>query len=223
MAITSGAERPARAVTAVDGSTGRQPTVATADESELLLKLRAGDEEAFAAVVDRHHAAMVRLARSYVRTDAVAEEVAQDAWLALLRGLDGFEGRSSLRTWLLRVVANRARSTGLREGRYVSVEDARLEASDGRFSQDGWWVTPPTHWADDIVERLTAPVLAALARAHIETLPAAQRQVVTLRDVEGLSSVEASTILGITTGYQRVLLHRARASIRRRLEEEVTA
>lgn len=185
------------------------------------MRLRNGDEEAFAAVVERHHTSMVRLARGYVRTEAVAEEVAQEAWLALLRGLDGFEGRSSLRTWLLRIVANRARSAGVREGRYLAVEDSRLEAADGRFSQDGWWMTPPTHWADDIVDRLTAPVLAALVRAHIETLPAAQREVVTLRDVEGLSSAEVSTILGITAGNQRVLLHRARASIRRRLEEEM--
>jgi RNA polymerase sigma-70 factor (ECF subfamily) len=102
------------------------------------------------------------------------------------------------------------------------VKDARLEAEDGRFGEDGWWVTPPTPWADDIVERLTAPRLAAVVRAHIETLPAAQRHVVTLRDVEGLSSVEVRRILGISAGNQRVLLHRARASLRRRLEEEVT-
>lgn len=114
----------------------------TTDEGELLGRLRAGDEEAFACLVDRYHAAMVRLARTYVRSQAVAEEVAQEAWLGLLRGLDRFEGRSSLRTWLYRIVANRAISTGLHERQHLPVDDSELEEDGGRFSQDGWWVTP---------------------------------------------------------------------------------
>jgi RNA polymerase sigma-70 factor (ECF subfamily) len=135
-------------------------SAARAEESELIRRLRAGDEDAFAALVERHHAAMVRLARGYVRSRAVAEEVAQEAWLGLLRGLDGFEGRSSLRTWLFRIVVNRAISTGLRERRHLPVDDSELEEDNGRFGQDGWWVTPPAHWADEAIDRLTAPELA---------------------------------------------------------------
>jgi RNA polymerase sigma-70 factor, ECF subfamily len=103
------------------------------DEAEVLARLRAGDEAAFAALVDRHHAAMVRLALTYVRDRTVAEEVAQDAWLGLLRGRDGFEGRSSLRTWLYRIVVNRAISTGVRERMHVPVETSQFEDNNGRF------------------------------------------------------------------------------------------
>jgi RNA polymerase sigma-70 factor (ECF subfamily) len=189
-------------------------------EGELMKRLRAGDEEAFACLVDRHHAAMVRFARGYVRSPAVAEEVAQEAWLGLLRGLDRFEGRSSLRTWLFRIVANRAISTGLHERQHLPVDDRELEDEGGRFSQDGWWAAPPVHWADEAVDRMVAPELAARVRELVEELPLAQRQVVTLRDVEGLPGADVCGILGISEGNQRVLLHRARARIRRHLEQE---
>jgi len=190
-------------------------------ELDLVRRLRSGDEEAFASLVTRYHAAMVRLALTYVRTRPVAEEVAQDAWLGLLRGIGRFEGRSSLRTWLFRIVVNRAITTGVRERGHLPVDDSELEHSDGRFSQDGWWVTPPTHWADDVLDRISAPELAAQARELIDRLPEAQRRVVTLRDVQGLSSDDVSAILGITAGNQRVLLHRGRTRIRAQLEEEV--
>jgi RNA polymerase sigma-70 factor (ECF subfamily) len=191
------------------------------DEIELIRRLRAGDEGAFSTVVERHHAAMVRVALGYVRTRPVAEEVAQEAWLGLLRGLDTFEGRSSLRTWLFRIVVNRAISTGVRERVHLPVDQRQLEQDDGRFSQDGWWVTPPVHWADEAVDRLSAPELAARVRLAIEALPQQQRQVVTLRDVEGLSSMEVCEVLGITDGNQRVLLHRGRAGVRADLEQEM--
>jgi RNA polymerase sigma-70 factor (ECF subfamily) len=196
-------------------------SAARTEEGELIRRLRAGDEDAFAALVERHHAAMVRLARGYVRSRAVAEEVVQEAWLGLLRGLDGFEGRSSLRTWLFRIVVNRAISAGLRERRHLPVDDSELEEENGRFGQDGWWVTPPAHWADEAIDRLAAPELAAHIRRLIDGLPQGQRQVVTLRDVEGLSSEEVCTVLDISEGNQRVLLHRARARLRRELEREV--
>jgi RNA polymerase sigma-70 factor (ECF subfamily) len=189
-------------------------------EGELLARLQTGDEEAFACLVDRHHAAMVRLARAYVRSQAVAEEVAQEAWLGLLRGLDRFEGRSSLRTWLYRIVVNRAISTGLHERQHLPVGDSELADDGGRFSQDGWWVTPPVHWADEAVDRMVAPEVAARVRRFVAELPPAQRQVVTLRDVEGLPSAEVCDILGISEGNQRVLLHRARTRIRQHLEQE---
>jgi RNA polymerase sigma-70 factor (ECF subfamily) len=190
-------------------------------ERELVDRLRAGDDQAFSVLVQRHHAGMVRVALSHVRTRAVAEEVAQEAWIGLLRGLDRFEGRSSLKTWLYRIVVNRAITTGLKERQHVPVEDSELEADDGLFSRDGWWVTPPVHWADEVVDRLTAHDAAPTILELITSLPPAQRRVVTLRDVEGLSSVEVCEILCITEGNQRVLLHRGRARIRTLLEGRV--
>lgn len=191
------------------------------DEWLLVERLRAGDQEAFSELVERLHPAMVRLAMTRVRSRAVAEEVAQDAWVGLLRGIDNFEGRSSLRSWLFRIVINRAISSGVRERTQLPVHDAELEHRDGRFSQDGWWVTPPTHWADEVVDRIVAPDLVELVHAVIAELPEGQRQVVTLRDVEGLSGAEVCAILDITEGNQRVLLHRARTRIRAALEQEV--
>ncbi len=191
------------------------------DESDLLLRLRAGDEDAFAVLVERHHAAMVRVALGYVRTPAVAEEVAQEAWLGLLRGLDSFEGRSSLRTWLFRIVVNRAISTGARERTHVPTEPSELESSEGRFGPDGAWLTPPVHWADEAVERLAAPEVAQRVRLAIDHLPPQQREVVTLRDVDGLSSAEVCAVLGISQGNQRVLLHRGRERVRGDVEREM--
>jgi RNA polymerase sigma-70 factor (ECF subfamily) len=163
---------------------------------------------------------MVRIARGYVRSEAVAEEVAQEAWLGLLRGLDRFEGRSSLRTWLFRIVVNRAISTGLHERQHLPVGDSELGDDGGWFSQDGWWVTAPVHWTDEAVDRMVAPEVAARVRRFVAELPPAQRQVVTLRDVEGLPSADVCDILGISEGNQRVLLHRARTRIRQHLEQE---
>jgi RNA polymerase sigma-70 factor (ECF subfamily) len=205
--------------TGTDGRPERSSSPGPA-EGELLARLQAGDEAAFACLVERHHAAMVRIARGYVRSQAVAEEVAQEAWLGLLRGLDRFEGRSSLRTWLFRIVVNRAISTGLHERQHLPVGDRELGDDGGRFSQDGWWVTPPVHWADEAVDRMVAPEVAARVRRFVAELPPAQRQVVTLRDVEGLPSAEVCEILGISEGNQRVLLHRARTRIRQHLEQE---
>lgn len=190
-------------------------------EDLLLARLRAGDEAAFSELVERFHPAMVRLALTRVRSRAVAEEVAQDAWLGLLRGLDKFEGRSSLRSWLFRIVINRAISAGVRERTHLPVQDEELEHRDGRFSQDGWWVAPPVHWADEVLDRITAPALAERVRDEIARLPPSQRAVVTLRDIDGLSSNEVCAILDITEGNQRVLLHRARTRIRAALEQEV--
>ena len=190
-------------------------------ERQLVSQLRAGDEAAFTELVERLHPAMVRLALTRVRSRAVAEEVAQDAWLGLLRGIGTFEGRSSLRSWLFRIVINRAISAGVRERVHLPVQDVELEYRDGRFSQDGWWMTPPVHWADQVLDRLTAPALAARVRQEIAELPPGQKAVVTLRDIDGLSSSEVCAILDITEGNQRVLLHRARTRIRAALEQEV--
>lgn len=206
------------------GDSARDPRAApmgAADESELLTRLRAGDEQAFADLVARYHPAMVRLALLHVRSRAVAEEVAQDAWLGLLRGIDRFEGRSTLRTWLFRIVVNRAISAGVRERMHLPVGEDELETADGRFSQDGWWVTPPTHWSDEVLDRVAAPALVARVREVIAELPPMQRDVVTLRDVEGLSAADTCAVLGISDLSQRVQLHKARGRIRSVLEQEV--
>jgi RNA polymerase sigma-70 factor (ECF subfamily) len=212
--------RPRPSDAGSDSASGDQS--GAGDERVLVERLRAGDEVAFVELVERFHPAMVRLAMTRVRSRAVAEEVAQDAWLGVLRGIDTFEGRSSLRSWLFRIVINRAISSGLRERTHLPVEDRELEHRDGRFSQDGWWVTPPIHWADEVLDRITAPALVERVHEVIAELPEGQRQVVTLRDIEGLTSAEVCAILDITEGNQRVLLHRARSRIRAALEKEVT-
>jgi RNA polymerase sigma-70 factor (ECF subfamily) len=182
-------------------------------EAELIDRLRAGDEDAFAEVVRAHHAALCRFARTFVGSPAVAEEVVQDTWLAVVRGVDRFEGRSSLRTWLFHILANRARTTATREQRTDTIDpDA------DRFHKAGEWSTPPVPWADQVDDRLAAAQLASLARELLETLPATQRQVVVLRDVEGLSAADVADLLDISDGNQRVLLHRGRARLRAGLE-----
>jgi RNA polymerase sigma-70 factor (ECF subfamily) len=194
--------------------------VADRDEGELIEALRAGDERAFVELVDRYHASMVRVASSFVPSRAVAEEVVQDTWLGVLRGIGRFEGRSSLKTWIFRILVNRARTTGAREPRSVELDTGDGAGSD-RFTAEGTWREPPVVWSDDVEDRLAAPEMAAAVRAMIERLPDSQRQVVTLRDVEGLSSVEVCGMLGITEGNQRVLLHRARGRIRAMLADDL--
>ena len=191
------------------------------DEGELLRRLRAGDEAAFASLVDRYHAPLIRVALTFVSSRAVAEEVVQDTWLGVLRGVDRFEGRSSLQTWLYRILVNRARTTGVREHRSLPLADTEPAVDPGRFAPDGTWASPPEHWSDEVDERLSAPALAARIRTLVEQLPVGQRQVVTLRDVEGLSSAEVCEILGISEGNQRVLLHRGRSRVRAVVEEEM--
>ncbi len=196
--------------------------VAGDDDRRLVAALRLGDEAAFVAVLDRHHTAMIRLAARYVPNEAVAEEVVQETWLAVLRGLRAFEGRASLKTWIFRILANRARSRATREARVVpfaelaSAEDEQSDADlERRFSADGQWTDPPTDWRVHSPEALVLrqEVMQHLATA-LEALPPAQRTVVTLRDVDGWSSEEVCESLEISEGNQRVLLHRARTRLR---------
>jgi RNA polymerase sigma-70 factor, ECF subfamily len=189
-------------------------------DAELLTALRAGDENAFVILVRRHHSVMLRLALGYVPSRAVAEEVVQDTWLAVLRGIGGFEGRSSLRTWLLRILVNRARSAGTRERRAVAVPDLEPAVDPGRFDRSGSWAQPPEHWVEQAEDRLQAAMLAGRLRTAIDELPGRQREVVVLRDVEGLSSSEVCSILDISETNQRVLLHRGRSRVRQVLESE---
>ena len=189
-------------------------------DGELLLRLRSGDERAFVTLVERFHQPMLQLATSFVPSRAVAEEVVQDTWLAVLRGLDGFEGRSSLKTWVFRILVNRARTTGSLEQRSVPVADPQPVVDPARFDAAGSWADPPEQWIEAAEDRMQAGRLADRIRAWIDVLPARQREVVLLRDVEGMSSEEVCTVLALTEVNQRVLLHRGRSRLRQLFEDE---
>ncbi|HTU78325.1 MAG TPA: sigma-70 family RNA polymerase sigma factor [Solirubrobacteraceae bacterium] len=201
---------------------GRRRAAGASDpDGELVARLRTGEERAFLELVARHHASMLRLAGSLLSSPALAEEVVQDTWLGVLRGLDGFAGRSSFRTWLLRILVNRAMSTGMRERRSVAVGDAGPVVDRSRFDASGAWMSPPQHWVEDSDERMLAEGLAGRIRAALDELPARQREVVMLRDVDGLSGAEVCEALEISDANQRVLLHRGRSRLRTALEGEL--
>jgi RNA polymerase sigma-70 factor, ECF subfamily len=191
------------------------------EDARLVEGLRAGDEAAFRALMREYGGAMLRVAQMYVSSRAVAEDVVQDAWVGVLKGIGRFEGRSSLKTWLFRIVANTAKTRGVREARSIpfaslgddaddSVDPDRFLGADGRFP--GHWAAPPEGRV------LAAEAMAVLERA-IEALPPAQRSVITLRDIHGLSSEEVRNALDLSETNQRVLLHRARSKVRSALEE----
>lgn len=193
------------------------------NDEELIAGLRAGDEGAFATLIERHHAAMVRVARGYVRDEAVAEEVAQDAWEGVLKGIHRFEGRSSLKTWIFRILTNTALTRAKRDRRSVPFsalpgnEDGQAPDADS-FDQGGSWAARPAEWELPDEQLLGDEVRDLILRA-IDELPDQQRAAITLRDLEGLDSDEASEVLGVTPGNERVLLHRARAKVRQALDE----
>jgi RNA polymerase sigma-70 factor (ECF subfamily) len=190
------------------------------DEAGLLERLLAGDEETFVSLIRQHHQVMVRLARSYVPSEAVAEDVVQETWLALLRGLPSFEGRSSVKTWLYAILLNRARTAGLKERRQTPVEDPERAVDQSRFDRNGSWSFPPVPWEEEVEDRVRAERLNKSIQTAIDQLPSAQRDVLTLRDVEGMTATDACEILGLRQGHQRVLLHRARSRLRNVLEAE---
>jgi RNA polymerase sigma-70 factor, ECF subfamily len=187
---------------------------------ELLERLRAGDEAAFVTLVTRYQQPMLRLARTMVPSAAVAEETVQDAWMGVVRGIDRFEGRSSFKTWLFRILANRARTAGSREPSHAPLEALHTVAPD-RFASDGQWADPVDRWVEESEDRLDAATWAPILRDALDGLPDRQRQVVLLRDVEGLSGAEACAILNITSGNQRILLHRGRAQLRQALDTDM--
>ena len=195
-------------------------------DAELVARLRARDEAAFALVLDSWSPGMLRLARSFVSTPDSAAECVQDTWLAVIEGIDRFEGRSAVRTWVYRILVNTAKRRGVREGRSVpwssvtdetgpTVDPARFRGPDEAFA--GHWREFPARWPEPEDATLAAEMRAEVATALAE-LPERQRVVLTLRDVQGYDADEVGSILEITPGYQRVLLHRARAHVRARIE-----
>jgi RNA polymerase sigma-70 factor, ECF subfamily len=204
---------------ALQGRSGWLRCDAVPGDEDLLQGMRAGEEAAFAELVERYHSRLVRLAGTFVANRQSAEDVAQETWVAVIRGLERFEGRSSLRTWLFMICANRARTRGGADRRVVPTGGVEATVSRDRFNAAGGWVDPPRPW-DDVDDRLAAERLAPLVMLAMGDLPEAQRQVVTLRDVEGLTSRETCEVLSITEANQRVLLHRARSRLRTAIEAD---
>jgi RNA polymerase sigma-70 factor (ECF subfamily) len=203
--------------------------LASPEDLALVALLRSGDEAAFMMLVEQHQGPMLRIARMYVSSQAVAEEVVQDAWLGILQGLARFEGRSSLRTWMYRILANIAKTRGQREGRSLPFsalveDDAAPAVADPWFrpAGDQWpdhWSSVPNDWRGIPEDRLlAAETLRVIGRA-IENLPATQAEVIRLRDVLGWSSEEVRNALDVSETNQRVLLHRARSRVRRAVDE----
>jgi RNA polymerase sigma-70 factor (ECF subfamily) len=207
-----------------------RPTLVPAEDAGLVQALRDGDEEAFAELVDSLGPSLLRLARAFVSSRAVAEEVVQETWLAVLTSIDRFEGRSSLKTWIYRILTNKAKTRAQREGRTVpfsslggddepAVDPDRFQPRGAQY--EGHWASPPRSLDGVPEERLLGREARERIDAAIATLPPAQRIVITLRDVEGLSADEACRMLELSEGNQRVLLHRARSRIRAVIESEV--
>jgi RNA polymerase sigma-70 factor (ECF subfamily) len=196
------------------------------EDAALVERVRDGDRNAFGALVERHGGALLRFAQAFVRDRPAAEEVVQDSWLAALEGIGEFQMRSSFKTWMFRIVANRAKTVAARAGRMVPFSAlGPADSSDEpavdpeRFDDRGMWRDPPEHWAVSEPERLALGAeTRRVMEAAIAGLPAAQRAVITLRDMEELETAEICNLLDITVTNQRVLLHRARARVRRALE-----
>jgi RNA polymerase sigma-70 factor (ECF subfamily) len=199
-----------------------QDRATRADEDlNLLTRLKSGDEEAFITLVNRHHDSMLRLARTFVHSQALAEEIVQDTWVGALRGIDRFEGRSSLRTWLLAILVNRARTTGVREARSVPIADVEPAVDAARFNSAGAWSVPPEQWIEDVEDRIGAAQLGGVIRSALQQMPERQRAVVMLRDVDGLRSDEVCQVLELSAANERVLLHRGRSRLRQALEDTI--
>jgi RNA polymerase sigma-70 factor (ECF subfamily) len=211
-----------------DTTVHRPAPHASEDDRRLVAALKAGDERAFAELIDRYHASMVRLAMNFVSSRAVAEEVAAEAWEGVLRGIDRFEGRSSLRTWIFRILTNTAKSRGERESRVVpfsslapadepEVDPERFLPTEPRWA--GHWTSPPQRWDVQPEASVLGGEVQQVIRAAIDTLPPNQATVIRLRDLEGFSSEEVRTVLDVSEANQRVLLHRARSRVRAALED----
>jgi RNA polymerase sigma-70 factor, ECF subfamily len=192
-------------------------TVTRVDDEELLQRFVAGDRDAFRTLVLRYQPVLLTIARYYVNSPVSAEDVAQDTWIAVLRGAERFEGRSSFKTWLFHIVANRARTTGTREKRQIPVDHTDPVAGE-RFNSEGMWKEAPVSFVDVLADAEATAEMADVVRRAIIDLAEPQRSVVTLRDVEGLSTSDVAAALDLSEANVRVILHRARASIREVVE-----
>lgn len=206
------------AAVTLDPRSNTLPSVDT--DLELLTRLRNGEEAAFVMLVARYQQPMLRLARSYVPSRAVAEEAVQETWMGVVKGIDRFEGRSAFKTWLFRILVNRARSAGSREQRHAPLE-SHHSVDPIRFDAGGQWADPVEPWTEDSDDRLEAATWVPILQSGLDDLPPRQRQVVVLRDMEGLSGDEVCSVLDISAGNQRILLHRGRARLREILEVEI--
>jgi RNA polymerase sigma-70 factor (ECF subfamily) len=193
------------------------------DDAELLRNVLGGDESSFTELVRRYHPTLVKVARYYVASAATAEDVAQDTWIAVLKGIEKFEGRSSFKTWLLRICVNRARTSGVKEHRSIPVDpnESGPSVAAHRFDAGGFWSDPPVPFTDAIDSRLDNATLLKAVRDAIDGLGDPQQSVVTLRDVEGLSTQEVAALLELSEANVRVILHRGRARVREIVEEAV--
>jgi RNA polymerase sigma-70 factor, ECF subfamily len=203
------------------------------DERELVFALRRGDESAFEILVEKYHVPLRRFALTFVRSAAVADEVVQETWLGVLRGIDRFEGRSSLKTWLFQILTNTAKTRAEREARTVPLSSLAAAGGDepavdpSRFLDEqharwpGHWAAPPTRWNQIPEEALFGHETLAALKDAITALPEMQRRVIELRDVEGWSSPEVCDLLSLSEANQRVLLHRARSKVRQALEDHL--
>ena len=201
------------------------------DHGSLLISLRAGDEGAFTWLVQKYHNSLARLALNYVRDYAVAEKVAQETWIAVLKGLDRFEGRSSVKTWIFTILTNRAKTRGQREKRSTPFSELDTAFEDEptvdpeRFKSPnsqtfpGHWASKPGSWENIPEHTMLSQELLNVVRRAVSELPPAQQSVIELSDIEGFSSNDVCNILGISETNQRVLLHRARAKVREVLED----
>ncbi len=198
-----------------------------ADDRELVARLRAGDEAAFAELVDRYDASLRRLARSFVKTPSAADDVVQETWEGVIKGIDRFEERSSLKTWIFRILVNRARTRGVKDARLLPFsslgdEDVAPAVAPSAFDTAGMWRSRPRELAADPEGRLLAGELRGKLGEAIDALPPRQRAVITLRDIVGLPADEVASLLEISDGNQRLLLHRARAGVRSALDGYVS-
>jgi RNA polymerase sigma-70 factor (ECF subfamily) len=208
----------------------------TSEDAQLAQALRDGDEAAFAGLVDELSPALLRVAQMHVPSRAVAEEVVQDTWIGVLKGIDRFEGRSSLRTWIFQILLNTARTRGVREKRTLPFSYFKRRAEEGRDEpavdadrfqgrdgvRPGWWARPPVEW-EGADARVESDEVRDLLLEAIAELPPRQREVIVLRDLQGYSSEEARNVLDLSETNQRVLLHRARSKVRAALEPHFEA
>src|SRR5713101_7903235 len=201
-------------------------------ELDLLAALGRVDETAFSRIVTMHQGPLLRVARMYVGSQAVAEEVVQETWLGVLKGLDNFQGRCSLKTWIFQILINRAKPRGEREGRMIpfsamfdpqsdhgepAVDPSQFNENDPEWP--GGWVTQPRNWGANPEQSLLSQEVKAYTQAAIDGLPASQCEVITLRDVQGWAAQEVCNVLGVSETNQRVLLHRARSKVRQALDQ----